>query len=48
MSNHWNEEVMERLYEEGLEEGIKKGLEGNTLEFFAERYAKKIFNERGM
>ena len=48
MSNHWNEEVMERLYEEGLEEGIKKGLEGNTLEFFAERYAKKHFNERGM
>ena len=39
---------MERLYEEGLEEGIKKGLEGNKLEFFAERYAKKIFNERGL
>jgi len=48
MSCHINEEVMERLYEEGLEEGIKKGLEGNKLEFFAERYAKKIFNERGL
>ena len=48
MSCHINEEVMERLYEEGLEEGIKKGLEGNTLEFFATKYAKKIFNERGL
>ena len=48
MSNHWNEVIMERLYEEGLEEGIKKGLEGNTLEFFATKYAKKIFNERGL
>ena len=48
MSNHWNEEVIERFYEEGLEEGIKKGLEGNTLEFFAIKYAKKIFNERGI
>ena len=46
MSNHWNEEVMERLYEEGLEEGIKKGLEGNTLEFFATKYAKKIFKTK--
>ena len=48
MSNQWNEEVMERLYEEGLEEGEKLGLQGDTLEFFAERYAKKHFNERGI
>ena len=48
MSNHWNEITMEKLFEEGLEEGMKKGLEGDKLEFFAERYAKKYFNERGM
>jgi len=48
MSNHFNETILEQLYEEGLEEGIKKGLEGVKLEFFAEKYAKKNFNERGM
>ena len=37
---------MEKLFEEGLEEGIAKGLEGQALDFFAERYAKKHFNER--
>ncbi len=47
MSCHINEEVMERLYDEGIEEGIKRGLDGNKLDFFAERYAKKYFNERG-
>ena len=44
MSNHWNDMRMEQLYEDGLEEGLKLGLHGNTLEFFAERYAKKYFN----
>ena len=33
--------------DEGIEEGIKRGLDGNKLDFFAERYAKKYFNERG-
>ena len=46
MSNIYNDEVLERLYEEGLEEGEKLGLHGDTLEFFAERYAKKHFNEK--
>ena len=45
MSNHWNEARMEQLFEEGLEEGMKRGLEGNKLEFFAEHYAKKVFNQ---
>ena len=46
MSNHWNEMRMEQLFEEGLEEGMAKGLESPALDFFAERYAKKHFNER--
>ena len=48
MSNHWHEITMEKLFEEGLEEGMKKGLEGQALEFYADKYAKKVFNERGM
>ena len=48
MSNHWNDITMAQLFEEGLEEGEKLGLHGDTLEFFAERYAKKHFNERGI
>ena len=48
MSNHINEIILEQLFEEGLEEGIKKGFEGDKLEFFAEKYAKKNFNERGI
>jgi len=48
MSNHWNEARMEQLFEEGLEEGVKKGFEGVVLEFYAENYAKKNFNNRGI
>ena len=45
MSNHWNEIAMEKLFEEGLEKGEKLGLQGDTLEFFAERYANKHFED---
>ena len=45
MSNHWNDMSMEQLFEEGLEEGIAKGLEGQALDFFAERYAKKALSQ---
>ena len=48
MSHLINQARMEQLFEEGLEEGEKLGLHGDTLEFFAERYAKKHFNERGI
>ena len=44
MSLHENEIRLEQLYEEGLEEGMKKGLEGDALEFYADRYAKKYFD----
>ena len=48
MSHLINQARMEQLFEEGLEEGMKKGLEGQALEFYADKYAKKVFNERGM
>ena len=45
MSNHWNDMSMEQLFEEGLEKGIAKGLEGQALDSFAERYAKKALSQ---
>ena len=45
MSHLIHQARMEQLFEEGLEEGIAKGLEGQALDFFAERYAKKALSQ---
>ena len=45
MSHPLHQARMEQLFEEGVEEGIAKGLEGQALDFFAERYAKKALSQ---
>ena len=44
MSNHWNEEVMDRLgqvwLDEGYELGELKGFKGLSLELFADGYVE--------
>ena len=47
MSNHFNDLRIEQLFDEGLEIGLAKGLTGEALDFFAEKYARKHFNKYG-
>ena len=47
MSNHFNDLRIEELFDRGLEIGLAKGLTGEALDFFAEKYARKHFNKYG-
>jgi len=47
MSNIYNDLFLEQAYDEGMMKGEEKGLEGQELLDFAEKYANDKFENSG-